>query len=297
MNYVHLGFKSRVPCAKLFRSVPGEDLTALDDSLEQVQNSRGIGPVLVLCPSQPNHPMVDPRHFRAPWGRYRLLGPALPERMMCNANNRKDWKNMCIPSLHLDFISPCSRGVLKIREVTYHLFAFFTLYTSDHPLNPLSKTARSKDQCWRENKTSKHVLPMKHLQEERKWMMLEKVFGPPARVCLRSYAVLQFNVCDMWPWPKSRATWLNLQSRWFWAIWGCRHHENHKSWSVSLCWHPEADCRTSNTSPIGKTQYIYIYIYSIMQDCAEQNMMLHPWQDFPRVDWQTSRYSLCASKA
>jgi hypothetical protein len=102
---------------------------------------------------------------------------------------------MCIPSLHLDFISPCSRGVLKIREVTYHLFAFFTLYTSDHPLNPLSKTARSKDQCWRENKTSKHVLPMKHLQEERKWMMLEKVFGPPARVCLRSYAVLQFNVC------------------------------------------------------------------------------------------------------
>ena len=254
---------------------------------------QGIGPVLVLCPSQPNHPMVDPRHFRAPWGRYRLLGPALPERMMCNANNRKDWKNMCIPSLHLDFISPCSRGVLKIREVTYHLFAFFTLYTSDHPLNPLSKTARSKDQCWRENKTSKHVLPMKHLQEERKWMMLEKVFGPPARVCLRSYAVLQFNVCDMWPWPKSRATWLNLQSRWFWPIWGCRHHENHKSWSVSLCWHPEADCRTSNTSPIGKTQYIY----SIMQDCAEQNMMLHPWQDFPRVDWQTSRYSLCASKA
>ena len=42
MNYVHLGFKSRVPCAKLFRSVPGEDLTALDDSLEQVQNSRGL---------------------------------------------------------------------------------------------------------------------------------------------------------------------------------------------------------------------------------------------------------------
>lgn len=146
MNYVHLGFKSRVPCAKLFRSVPGEDLTALDDSLEQqVQNSRGIGPCWSCVQANPIIQwliLAISERLEAGTGCLALLFLS-----GCAVTPTEKIEKMCIPSLHLDFISPCSRGVLKIREVTYHLFAFFTLYTSDHPLNPLSKTARSKDQC------------------------------------------------------------------------------------------------------------------------------------------------------
>lgn len=230
---------------------------------------------LVLCPSQPTHPswliLAISLRLEAGTGCLALLFLSGWCATPTTEKIEKIFaKNMCIlytvTSLRLYF--PMFPGCAKIREVAYQYLSLVCILYTLHIWPSTESTLKNREikgpmLTWEQDfkKTSKHVLPMKHLQEERKRMMLEQVFGPPARGCLRSYAVLQFNVC-VWHVAMAkksfRATWLNLHLRWVLGP----DLGPPTSWKpqiilvcVTIMLTPWSQGRTSNTSPIGKTQY------------------------------------------